>query len=657
MFFLPIALNQYPVYLKYDHTIQSNQQITTPPLNVTLQSVHMDEAEGTTDEKLPIIPYPKSAAFLSDKQLEITGKWAFPAGRFFHFDDFISTLKQRFEMPIPNKDSQAVQIDGGAAELNTPHQSFQITITANHISVLGRDEAGFRYGLRRLALLVYSKDGHIYLPVGTMTDWPVVKWRGFHLFSGPNAIPFQTRLVDRVLAPLGFTHAVIQCGRTAWDATPNVRGGITTSKADLLKLFNFYRGEGIDPIPLIESFGHMEWLFANNANLDIAENPKVPYAVDPRNPRTAVLLNGLWDEVIKLLHPDSIHFGCDEVALQGFDEDGTLVTNLWKLQMGILGGIAKKNQVPMMIWGDEALAKSEAIDAANAPSVAVAKERRQAIPAGTVITDWHYKDDANLRDYFGSLDTWKNAGFTPIATTWYAPNNIIGFTAAANQDGVGTLQSTWSGYESNFENPLDNYDQFAAFVLSAEYAWSGRQDMLSDLGYDYKKVFWQLYFERPILLVPAPGYGFTDGIQGSTFKVGRFSFEPMQPVQLLSTKSPTRTGNPSEVDLHLTGSGATLVLDCNALASTDDGKPIATVTITTSSGATIQKTLRYGWNVRAKDDSKIVYFAERSTSCATYLSLGKGVKISEISIEETDPTVGLEIDGITLTNTNVPNPR
>ena len=39
--------------------------------------------------------------------------------------------------------------------------------------------------------------------------------------------------------------------------------------------------------------------------------------------------------------------------------------------------------------------------------------------------------------------------------------------------------------------------QFSAFVLAAEYAWSGRRDPPNQLGYDPKTVFRKAYGSSP----------------------------------------------------------------------------------------------------------------------------------------------------------------
>ena len=87
----------------------------------------------------------------------------------------------------------------------------------------------------------------------------------------------------------------------------------------------------------------MEWLFANGNNLDLAYNKEIPYAVDPRLPRTREVLQKLWEEVFFILKPQTIHFGLDEVDMLGFGAgDPELVTQMWERHIPFLASIAKK---------------------------------------------------------------------------------------------------------------------------------------------------------------------------------------------------------------------------------------------------------------------------------------------------------------------------
>jgi hypothetical protein len=141
-----------------------------------------------------------------------------------------------------------------------------------------------------------------------------------------------------------------------------------------------------------------------------------------------------------------------------------------------------------MMWGDMFLAKDECVDACNAPSKAEAKRCRDGLPKDIMITDWHYADaDASK---FESAWTLKNEGFESIASTWYLPQNIAGFSKAAKEtNSFGLLQTTWAGYNGNISQLEKEFKQFSAMVLAAEYAWNSGNTKVEELPYRAEDAF------------------------------------------------------------------------------------------------------------------------------------------------------------------------
>lgn len=612
---------------------------------VKLDSRASSNAYDVPEVHPPLIPRPRASALDWDHPLEITGAWTFPAGRFAHFSEFEAALRRRFVLPSTGK---PVNIDGGVSKLGLTPGAYRITIRPTGISVVGEKDEGFRYGLQRVAQLAFVKDGKLYVPTGTLRDEPVNVFRGVHLFVGPQALGFQRKLVERVLFPLGMNKVVLQCERAAWTSLPGIQTDDTMSLEDLAKLAAMYRDYGFDPIPLIESFGHDEWLFANGKNLDIALNPKVPYAVDPRKPGTKELLDRLWDEVIKLLQPDMIHFGLDEVSMEGFPGDSKLMTDLWKTQLATLTDIAKSHGVGMMIWGDMLLGPNEAIDAMNGDTADDATARRFSVQPGTYIADWHYARVSDPSRYMPSLNLFAHDGFHSVASTWYQPANIRGFDLAAISSGAGTLQTTWSGYTSSENGMIDNFDQFAAMVLAADYGWSGRQDEIGDLDYDYRDIFRKMYFAEPQEPAIEAGKMFSQG-SGSSERIGSVQFQLGRPIQLRSNATTTGVTAPMDVEIPIESAAKHLALALSTQLPSADGEPVADLSVLSANGKTLHASLRYGREVRAKTDSGVCIYADRKDGISCFvLDLGPGAPtIKAIHLRESNQYSGLQILGVT----------
>jgi len=601
------------------------------------------------DEAPPlIIPTPTVNQLNFKKALEFTGAYDWPAGKVrFWATDFVAGLAKRYEIPAVSPKSTHMKVDGGVSKLGLHPGGFQITITDDSISVLGEEDEGLHNGLRRLAQLAFVQNGKIVLPTGYIKESPKIVWRGAHLFVGPDARSFQKKLWDRVLLPLGFNKAVLQCERTKWDCLPKLQSAKDTmTKSELAKLFDDYRSNGVEPIPLIQSFGHMEWLFEGGQNLDLAINPKVPYTIDPRNPKSKDMLVSLWNEACELLKPTMIHFGCDEADMEGFPNDhASLMSDLWALQMPILHDISTKHDAKMMIWGDEGLAPGEAIDATNGESKELSAKRRAAIPKGSWIADWHYKADTKAENFLPSLQLWKKEGFVPVASTWYQPDDIRSFDLAADVEHTGTLQTTWSGYTSDERTMDENFEQYSAMVLASEYSWSSRFDAIKQLGYDPGAVFRKLYYGTPRPVTPRGGQQIFQGTSQTDLVDGDMRLKLGEPISLRSLISASQA--PTSVHLAVSAKGAHLAIAMDTLNRCDIGDAVADLTFEFADGKSLKQRLNYGLHVRAVDDTAASSHSDTVNGISILeIPFGSPAQLKGVKIEALSPSAGLRIHGM-----------
>ena len=635
-----------PVEFTVDWNIAPHELEGSPNLSRKLSGTKSTSVFKAVDQILPLIPQPLEAHLDYDKPMELSLNHAFPAGRFRYYSEFLTALGRRFEMPAPTTKDILIQVDGGVHHMKLRPGGYSIEIKAHSISVLGEEEEGLRMGLQRLAQLAFVRDGKLWLPTGTIVDNPKIGFRGVHLFVGKNAPEFQKKLWDRVLRPMGFNRVVLQCEQTQWDALDGNFTGIAMPKDSLVKLFKQYRDSSVEPIPLIQSFGHMEWLFAHKKNLELAFNPDEPYAIDPRKPAAQAKVAQIWDEAIEALKPTTVHFGLDEVDMRGHKKsDPALVTEMWEKQLAFLGDYAKRKDVRMMIWGDKALAPGEAPDAALGDNKWEAEHRRAAIPKRTIIADWHYKADSRPKTFYPVLQLWKSAEMRPIAAAWYRPENVRGFDLAAVLENCGTLQTTWAGYESNEEGMIKAFPQFSAMVLAGDYSWSGRQDELNKLGYDPAEVFRRMYFGKPVPLVGRSGelYG-----NGKSVSIEGLQFNLFDKPLALQTRLTHDSEALGALTLSLDSPSSEVALCLDTQNKCDDGDPVAEITLHDDKGLSTVERLVYGRHVRARDDAGAVLFSTRQDGlCAFRLPSPAGRKIVSVSFRPLSTYAGLRILGLT----------
>lgn len=376
-------------------------------------------------------------------------------------------------------------------------EGYRLAVETNGLVLLASTAQGAFYGLQTLAQLWPPAGNEWSCPVLAIEDWPAMRFRGVHWFPSASGVAMHQRLITNVFSALKFNRSVIQCEAARWDKHPEITAPNAISKADLRKLVELCRANYQEPIPLINAPGHAEWVFRNHSNLDFAEDPQTPYAYCVRHPKSFKFIKDVLGECLPVFQSKFCHIGHDEVTMRGRFPNpecprcrGETVTALVVQHANRLSQWLNRRGVQSMIWGDMLLGPGEAKDATHAKTLADAQQRRSEIDKQTIIVDWHYAATADDR----SLKILREAGFRVVAASWYTPENIRHLAQAALDAGAeGLLQTTWMGFFPDERAMKSALQQFTAFVLAAEYAWSGRPEAPDRLGYDPEQVFRQAY--------------------------------------------------------------------------------------------------------------------------------------------------------------------
>lgn len=599
---------------------------------------------------LPLIPKPKQVTYQGSEFFTLDEKVTVdtPLGTEFALRELYSATERIWEEPLPRfKPSTSGNMILRVESSGLPPEAYEIRVTPTSVIVVGQDPQGLKWGMQTLANLIQVKNGKFVLPVCAIRDWPSVRWRGVHVFGGPNVLKFHTQLANRVIKPLRYNNVVFQCERTHWETLPYLRQPNYSERDQLKKVFALYRNLEIEPIPLIQSLGHMEWMFTEGSDTSLAVNPKVPYTIDLRQQKAKELLEKLWDEVATLLKPKYMHFGCDEIDIRGMATGNpSFSSELWEATMPVLGKIAKKHKATGIIWGDKVLAPGQAIDAALGDNPGEAERRRRAIPEGFWIADWHYKNDPRPDRYLTSLNLFANYGFFPIACGWFNPDNIRGFTEAAYKTGSGYLQTTWAGHQFDENAILKEIRQFGAYVMASDYAWSGRKQSASELGYDPEQVFARMFYDEPSPVQAREGRSLGTG---ATFNVGNVRFRAIAQQELATMIDPEKQNLATELNIktsNLSGKGISLAFAVQY--PSQDRKELADIELELEDGTILTRTLQYGIDVRAASDTKPTLRSERNGAyCANRFSFPEPTSVKRINIKSKNSYVGLKLVGVT----------
>jgi hypothetical protein len=365
------------------------------------------------------------------------------------------------------------------ADPTLPVEGYCLDVAPAGITIRARDAAGFLYAVQTLKqLTTVDGDGTIAVRCARVRDWPDLAFRGVHLFTGGHGASLHELLVRDVIAALKMNHLVLESEYIEWESHPEIHHAkYGMPKAEVRKLLDLARNLNIEVTPLVQALGHCQWMFTNDQNLELAEDPEAKWAYCVTNPKTYDFIFDIYAEALELFEPRYFHIGHDEFADRGripFRESsqGYTAEQLLMMDTERLHGWLSAHGVRTMLWGDMFLAKGEAPDACNASSKASAIELRSKLPKDVIVTDWHYAS-ADSGELGKSLAAFERSGLQTIAATWNRPINIVNFAKAAHAEkALGLLQTTWAGYSLDEESYEREQDQYCLYVLATEAAWN-----------------------------------------------------------------------------------------------------------------------------------------------------------------------------------------
>ncbi|KAK6621635.1 hypothetical protein RUM44_001442 [Polyplax serrata] len=142
-----------------------------------------------------------------------------------------------------------------------------------------------------------------------------------------------------------------------WGPLSTLAAGNAYSKSDIEDILATAKANDLDVIPLVQTFGHVEFALKLKKFADLREVPESPQALCPSNNASLDLVENLIDQVMKL-HPSvkHLHIGCDEVFQMGECPKCRLQPryNLFLSHVTRVAGYVKKNypKVTPIIWDD-----------------------------------------------------------------------------------------------------------------------------------------------------------------------------------------------------------------------------------------------------------------------------------------------------------------
>ncbi len=350
-------------------------------------------------------------------------------------------------------------------------ESYSLWVDADGAGVIGFDALGAYRGAQSLRQLL-TPTGFRF---SSIRDYPSLQTRVAMIYLDVYSKPTNDWLIP-MLAKLKFSSVLVMSNYVKWESSKNIWHPNGASKAEAIRVAELIRTHGMDAIPLIETPGHASWLFYNNQNRDIAQDPaiKEPYAYDTLNPRTYEILLPILSEAVEVFKPKFVHIGHDEVLADGRGkfparENGIAVgfEKLFVDDTIKLHDHLNSLGVGTMIWHDVAL------------SQAYRDKILPELPKDIVLANWHY----SAADDYPSIKYAQEQGFRVLGASWFPTGNAEKMAqAVARENALGAIQTRWTGYFfSNIAIYDGNAEQGAAYWNAASSFWNVSAPTLENL--------------------------------------------------------------------------------------------------------------------------------------------------------------------------------
>jgi hypothetical protein len=382
-----------------------------------------------------------------------------------------------FQMPPGPKDLGGIS---RRIEPGLPAQGYRLRITPSRIEVSGPDPAGLFYGVTTLLQALQQSDGA--LASGEIVDWPDFPVRGVMLDVSRNKVPTMATLFSLVdmFAGLKLNHLQLYTEHTfayrdheeVWaEASPLTCG-------EIQQLDAYCRERFIELAANQNSFGHMTRWLTHPRYRHLAEcthgfdwpwggRSEEPFSLDPSDPGSAALLEGLFAELLPCFSSRIFNVGCDETfdVGQGKNREQCGRRGRGRVYLDFLlkiHGMVKRRGRTMMFWGDIIMEHPELVP---------------ELPRDAIALEWGYEADHPFaahgeRFAASGIPFWVCPGTSSWNSIAGRTDNCLGNLRCAAESGLahgaaGCLITDWGDNGHWQVLPVS----FLGFAAGAAFSW------------------------------------------------------------------------------------------------------------------------------------------------------------------------------------------
>ena len=393
------------------------------------------------------------------------------------------------------------------SSLNLNQEGYKLNVLKNKISIEAKDEAGLFYAFTTLDQLIEdSKDQNVNLPMLSIKDYPLLKFRPIHIDIKHHMEKksYYFNLIDH-LAKQKINGIIVEFeDKLKYELRPEIGSPDALSIGWWIELSEYANSRNIMINPLVQGLGHASFILKHEKNKHLRDVPSSDWAFNPLNSETYDLQFDLYLDAIKATpFGKYLHVGGDEVHLLKREGKSELELNLIWLNK-VCQFAEKHNRIPIF-WDDMPLKHAgvyrpmfdseiskEKVDEIWEKNELNLLKFIEKFPKNAIYMRWNYQKS----------DTYGNQK----AMDWYTNNNlkVMGATAGQtrwtlmpqNQSNIPQIRAfAISSIERNLEGLLltlwdDDSPHFELYkrgiAAFAQYTWSGNKKSIDDFKEIYR---------------------------------------------------------------------------------------------------------------------------------------------------------------------------
>ncbi len=408
-------------------------------------------------------------------------------------------------------------------------EGYAIVSADSHLTVIAHGPAGIFYGAQTVKQLVEGQGATATLHLADVSDWPAMRYRGFHddLSRGPMpTLDFQKYQIRTLAAYKINVYSPYFENTLYYDANPVPAppGGAMTH-AQIKELVAYAAKYHIDVIPEQEAFGHLHHMLKYDLYSDLAETPH-GHVLAPGQPGSMALIKQMFWEIDSLFPSKFVHLGADETQElgKGQTREQVKTQGLGPVYLGFLKSIdstLKPLHKRLLFWGDIASGSPELV---------------KTLPKDMIAVAWGYGPS---KSFDRAINPFRQAGME----TWVAPGvsnwsrvypdndvalrNIQGFVRDGQRLGAtGLLNTSWDDDGEAIFN-----ETWYGVLFGAAAGWQPGESSIPQFEAAYGPVFngdtTGAINEAQILLSRA--HALLDSVQVGDASDGLFWMDPYSP--------------------------------------------------------------------------------------------------------------------------------